>query len=333
MPVTIGIFINPGVLPAMNEQQQSRYNRSYEYDAIGDRYATFLISEILPEVSKSYNLSTDPNHRGLCGSSSGGIAAFAAAWHRPDAFRRVLSFIGSYTNLRGGHNFASLVRKTEPKPLRIFLQDGKNDNNIYSGSWFVANTDLSSSLEYAGYDSKFVIGTEAHNSKHGSAIFPEALRWLWRDHGKPILKARKGGDRHFVTEILDPESEWQQVSDGHKFTEGPAVDKDGNVFFTDIPNNRIHRIGVDGKVTVFKEDSGAANGLMFGADGRLYACQNGRKKIVAYTPDGTESTIAEGVNSNDLAVSPKGDVYFSEPPTKKVWHIDPKGIKKVVHEG
>lgn len=333
MPVTIGIFINPGVLPAASENQQSRYNRSYEYDALGDRYARFLIEEILPEVSRRYQLSSDPNDRAIAGSSSGAIAAFTAAWNRPDAFRRVLSFIGSYTNLRGGHSYSSLIRKTEPKPLRVYLQDGRNDANIYSGSWFIGNQDMAAALEYAGYDVMFTIGDEAHNNIHGSSILPDALRWLWRGYPSAIANSAKAADRHWVNEILEPGKGWELVSEGHKFTEGPAVDRNGNVFFTDIPNNRIHKITPDGKVSVFKEDSGAANGLMFGADGRLYACQNGRKRIVAYAPDGTETTIAEDVNSNDLAVTRGGEVYFSDPPGKRVWFIDKTGKKRVVHEG
>jgi sugar lactone lactonase YvrE/enterochelin esterase-like enzyme len=333
MPVTIGIFINPGVLPARAEGQQARFNRSFEYDALGDLYARFLIEEILPEVAKGYNLSADPNDRAIAGASSGGICAFTAAWNRPDTFHRVLSFIGSFTNLRGGEIYASLIRKTEPKPLRVFLQDGKNDLNLYAGSWYLANQDVAAALMYAGYDSTFVVGTEGHNGKHGSAILPDALRWLWRDYPKPIAKSRAGGERHFVTTILDPDSEWEMVSQGHKFTEGPAVDRDGNVFFTDIPNNRIHKIDGSGKVTVFKEDSGGANGLMFGPDGRLYACQNGRKRIVAYAPDGTETAIAEGVNSNDILVNQRGEIYFSDPEHKQVWFIDAQHNKRVVHQG
>jgi sugar lactone lactonase YvrE len=333
MPVTIGIFINPGVLPALNESQQARYNRSFEYDAVSDRYARFLVEEILPEVARKYNLSSNPEDRGIAGSSSGGICAFTAAWFRPDQFRRVLSFIGSYTNLRGGHQYAAWVRKAEPKPLRVYLQDGTNDQNIYSGHWFIGNQDLYEALKYAGYETTFVVGNEGHNSKHGSAILPDALRWLWKEYPKPITKPTSTGDRQFVTSILTPGSEWELVSEGHRFTEGPAADKQGNLFFTDIPNNRIHRVGLDGKVSVFKEDTGGANGLMFGPDGRLYACQNGRKRIVAYQMDGTESVIAEGVNSNDLVVNSKGEIYFTEPPTKRVWFIDAKGNKRVVHEG
>src|SRR5690242_8293745 len=132
MPVTVGIFIDPGVLTAPSANQQNRFNRSFEYDALGDRYARFLIEEIIPEVAKHYNLSKDPNDYGIAGSSSGGIAAFNAAWSRPDSFHRVMSFIGSFTNLRGGEALATLIRKTEPKPLRVFMQDGHADNNIYA---------------------------------------------------------------------------------------------------------------------------------------------------------------------------------------------------------
>ena len=244
------------------------------------------------------------------------------------------SFIGSYTNLRGGDIYAGLVRKTEPKPLRVFLQDGRNDLNIYSGSWYQGNQALAASLEYAGYESTFVVGEGAHDSKHSSTILPDALRWLWKDFPQAVEKSkgRAGADRHFVTEILDPASEWELVSQGHRFTEGPAVDRAGNVFFTDIPNSRIHRIGADGKVTVFKEDTGGANGLMFGPDGRLYAAQNGRKRIVAYAPDGSESVVAEGLGSNDLAVSSQGAIYVTEPAARRVWRIEPAGEKRVVYQ-
>jgi sugar lactone lactonase YvrE/enterochelin esterase-like enzyme len=333
MPVTIGIFIDPGVLYALSPDQQNRFNRSFEYDALGDRYARFLVEEILPEVGSHYNLSANPDDRAIAGSSSGGIAAFTVAWNRADAFHRVLSFVGSYTNLRGGDIYANLIRKMEPKPLRVFLQDGQNDLNIYSGSWYLANQTMSSALQYAGYESTFVTGTEGHNSKHGSAILPDALRWLWKDYPKPVSRGRGSkAERHFVTEFLDPESDWELVSQGHRFTEGPAVDRGGNVFFTDIPNNRIHRAGIDGKVTVFKEDTGGTNGLMFGPDGRLYGAQNGRKRIVAYRPDGTQSVVAEGFESNDLAVTSRNEVYVTDPPGKRVWLIDARGNKRVVYE-
>jgi gluconolactonase len=331
MPVTVGIFINPGVLPPLDETtQQARYNRSYEYDALSDRYARFLLEEILPEVSRTVNLSPDPNDRALAGSSSGAMAAFTAAWHRPDQFRRVLSFIGSYVNLRGGHLWSSMVRKTEAKPLRVFLQDGNRDLNIYSGSWWMANQDLAMALDYSGYDAKFVTGTEAHNGIHGSAILPDALRWLWREYPKPVAMPMRGGERRFVTTIADPNvMAWEMVSSGHSFTEGPAVDKDGNVFFTDVRSDKIWRVDhATGKSTLWKENTSGANGMMFGPDGRLYACQGKAKRIVAYGMDGSEVALTENTTCNDLAVTKKGEVYFTDPPNKKIWLINTE--KKVV---
>ncbi|MBI4906036.1 MAG: SMP-30/gluconolactonase/LRE family protein [Acidobacteria bacterium] len=327
MPVTIGVFITPGVVPGKTANAQSRFNRSAEYDAVGPRFPTFLIEEVLAEVGKHYNLSNNPDDRAISGSSSGGNASMNAAWTRPDVFHRVLSFIGGFTNLRGDHIYPSLVRKMETKPLRIFLQDGLQDVYVYS------NYELGLALQHANYDYKLVIGTEAHNSKHSSAILPDALRWLWRDYGKPIAKPT-GGSRHFLTNnvVLDNDPGWQLVSDGHKFTEGPAVDPQGNVYFSDIPNSRIHKIDAAGKVSLFKDNTGEANGLMFGPDGRLYACQNGRNRIVAYSMDGRESVIAEDVNSNDLAINPRGEIYFTDPANKRIWLVDTKGSKRVVHQ-
>src|SRR5690349_18896977 len=192
MPVTIGIFINPGVVPGAGPNTQARFNRSAEYDAVGPRFPTFLIEEILPEVAKNYNLSKDPNDRAISGSSSGGNASFNAAFSRPDVFHRVLSFIGGFTNLRGDHIYPSLVRKMETLPLRVFLQDGAQDINVYS------NHELGMALRDAGYDYKLEIGTGGHDSRQSSAILPDALRWLWRDYPKPITRPL-GGTRHYIS--------------------------------------------------------------------------------------------------------------------------------------
>jgi enterochelin esterase family protein len=182
MPVTIGIFINPGVVPASSPDAAARRNRSFEYDSLGDQYAKFLLDEILPAVSKDYNLTADPDGRAIGGISSGGICAWTVAWERPDAFRKVLSHVGSFTNIRGGHVYPALIRKTEPKPIRVFLQEGENDLDNLHGNWPLANRQMAASLKFAGYDYEFVMGTEGHNGKHGGAILPESLRWLWRDY-------------------------------------------------------------------------------------------------------------------------------------------------------
>jgi gluconolactonase len=335
MPVTVGIFVDPGVLPG-DDGTPIRWNRSFEYDALGDRYARFLLEELLPEVGKDLSLTDDPNLRAIGGSSSGASCAFTVAWNRPDAFRRVLSFIGSYTSLRGAAVYPSLIRKTEPLPLRVFLEDGRRDLNLYAGAWWIANQDMASALLYAGYDATFVTGDQGHNSVHGSAILPDALRWLWRDWTTPIAASwgRPDVDRHYATEILDPDHGWELVSQGHQFTEGPAVNASGDVYFTDIRAGKVFRVDhATGRVTVFKEDSGGANGMMFGPDGRLYACQYGKKRIVAWAPDGTETVLARAVASNDLVVNARGDVWFTSPGQKQVRFIDRDGHQKVVHEG
>jgi gluconolactonase len=331
MPVTLGIFINPGVVPATSESGLPRFNRSFEYDSLGDRYARFLLEEILPEVGKKHNLAKDGNSRAIAGASSGAICAFTVAWERPEEFGRVFSTIGTYVGLRGGNDYPTLIRKTEPRPIRVFLQDGSNDINGYGGNWFLANQEMLSALEFSGYDVKNVWGDGAHTSKHGGAILPDALRWLWRDYPAPIRGA--GPSRQPLMNIFVEGEPWQLVSEGHRFTEGPATNSKGEVFFTDIPNNRIHKIGLDRKVTVFKDDTGGANGLMFGPDGRLYACQNGRKRIVAYDMAATETVIADGLESNDLAVTHKGEIYVTDPANKQVWFVNAKGEKRIADSG
>ncbi|MBC7817241.1 MAG: esterase family protein [Planctomycetaceae bacterium] len=182
MPVTVGIFLNPGSVPAAKPGEQARNNRSFEYDSLGDQYTRFLLEEILPMVAKEHQLklTDDPNQRAICGISSGGICAFTVAWERPDQFRKVLSHVGSFTNIRGGHVIPAVIRKTENKPLRIFLQDGANDLDNLHGSWPLANQEMAAALKFKSYDYKFEFGDGGHNGKHGGAILPDSLRWLWR---------------------------------------------------------------------------------------------------------------------------------------------------------
>ncbi len=183
IPVMIGVFIDPGHLDGLPEKRGWRptpRNRSFEYDTLSDQYARFLLDEILPEVAKQYPLSDDPEMRAIAGMSSGGICAWTVAWERPNQFRKVVSHIGSFVNIRGGHNYPSLIRKTESKPIRVFLQDGSNDLDNEHGNWPLANQQMAKALQFKGYDFQFVYGDGAHNGKHGGAIFPDTLRWLWR---------------------------------------------------------------------------------------------------------------------------------------------------------
>jgi enterochelin esterase family protein len=181
IPVVVGIFINPGVFPPEKPGAKPVSNRSFEYDTLSDQYARFLIEEILPEVGKQVSLSADPKDRAICGISSGGICAFTVAWERPDQFSKVLSHVGSFVNIRGGHVYPSLIRKTKPpKPIRVFLQGGANDLDNEHGHWPLANQEMAAALKFAGYDYRFEYGVGKHSGVHGGAILPESLRWLWR---------------------------------------------------------------------------------------------------------------------------------------------------------
>ncbi|MEQ1858972.1 MAG: alpha/beta hydrolase-fold protein [Chthoniobacteraceae bacterium] len=184
LPVIIGIFIQPGMFKATALGAKDRSNRSFEYDSLGDANARFVIDEIVPQVRKDYNLTDNPDGWSIAGASSGGIAAFTVAWERPDKFRKVVSWIGSFTNIRGGHVFPALIRKTERKPLRVFLQEGSNDLDNMHGHWPLANQDMAAALKFAGYDYKFEFGTGSHSAKHGASILPDTLRWLWSDWPK-----------------------------------------------------------------------------------------------------------------------------------------------------
>jgi enterochelin esterase family protein len=182
LPVTICLFVNPG--HSSKEYPENRFNgsnRANEYDVLDDRYTTMLMDEIIPELKKKYNISDDPKMHGIGGLSSGAICAFTAAWEHPEYFHKVLSQIGSYTNIRGGNNYPSIIRKHKKKDIKIFMQDGTNDLNNENGDWWLANLEMESALKFKGYEFKFEKGSGTHSGKHGGAILPESLIWLWND--------------------------------------------------------------------------------------------------------------------------------------------------------
>jgi enterochelin esterase-like enzyme len=185
IPLTVGIFINPGLFTDKIEGRQDwsskkGSNRAVEYDTLSPKYAEFLEKEILPEVGKTVKLTTDPARRAICGMSSGGICAFTVAWERPDLFKNVISHIGSFTNIRGGHVYPALIRKSEKRDIRVFLQDGDQDLDNEHGNWWLANLQMEKALKFRAYDYKFVGGTGGHNGKHGGVLLPDTLRWIWR---------------------------------------------------------------------------------------------------------------------------------------------------------
>lgn len=319
MPVTIGVFINPGNRSTNNPPAEgwgNRSNRSVEYDSLGDAYPRFLIDELLPFVETTFKVrfSTDPAWRGICGMSSGGICAFTAAWERPDSFGKVLSHIGSFTNIRGGHAYAALARKTARKPIRVFLQDGSNDLNNEHGSWPLGNQQLALSLGFAGYDVRLDYGDGAHNGKHGGAILPDSLRWLWRPVMHPAIAPTPG------TAQLPLAGEWELVGEGYGFTDGTISNEEGLVAFSDMSKGRIYVVDGTGADTplLWLDNGPKVSGMKFGADGLGYACvqgtgTNNTKRIVAVNPGGKDiETVATGVNPNDIVVTKSGWVYFTD---------------------
>ncbi len=194
IPVMLGVFINPGRRPDQPEPTPANWgdrdtNRPTEYNSLDDRYARVITEELLPALEKEYSISKDPEMRGIGGSSSGAIAAFTVAWERPDAFRKVLSNVGSFVNLRGGHVYPDLVLAAEKKPIRVYLCDGRNDNRgvrrdgTYDEKmdWFYQNVRLMKALTAKGYDVNYAWGLNGHGQKFGGAILPDMMRWLWRD--------------------------------------------------------------------------------------------------------------------------------------------------------
>ena len=346
MPVTIGVFVTPGsVRTSGSEIPGTRVNRSFEYDGLGAGYARFLLDELLPEVEtkttadgKPIRLSKDGNDRAIGGASSGAIAAFNVAWERPDAFRRVFSSIGTYVDLRGGDRFPTLIRKYEPKPIRVFLEDGSGDLNNPFGDWWMANQTMERAFQYAGYEVDHAWGTGGHNGTHATEVFPDAMRFLWKGYPEPI---RAGRGSEAMRAILKEGEDWQLVGEGYNFTEGPTAGPDGSLYFSDIPESNIRKGAADGTVSVVVADSKRANGLQFGPDGRLYSLATGTGELISYAADGGDpKVIASGFRGNDLVVRKDGSIYATFPgvpaPSQdrsQLLYISPGGEKKVVDTG
>ena len=249
MPVTIGIFINP------SKKSKSFDMREQQYVPINDTYASFLLNEIIPLVQKDYNLVTDPNGRAIVGMSDGGLASFTAAWHRPDAFSKVISHIGSYTRLKGGSEYPYLIRKTrgKTKPIRVFIQGGRNDLNILEGNWTLANIAMDSALMFARYDYKFEMGNGGHSLRHGGAIFPKTLRWIWRDYPGVRQDSYQSssivGDWEITTNIYGLE-----VTSDLKITENEGL-YSGKIWDEVDGELRVDKVSWDGDVLIIEHEA------------------------------------------------------------------------------
>ena len=373
VPPMIAMFIDPGIMPALSDEAQNRYERIFEYDSLTPRFANFLIEEFVPEVARTHNLSKDPNDHGIAGISTGGVGAFVAAWNRPDQFRRVITWVGSFGNFRGADRLPGLIRRTEPRPIRIFMQTGRQDLVNYAGSWYLENPRMAAALEFAGNDVKIELGEDGHSNRHGASVLPDTLRWLWRDYPQPIAvkepapgsgrglfaqlvprrdvvpppapanpappaagappAGRGGGPRGAVYSLISRDKPWEQVGDTYASAASPAVDKDGSVFFADPAGNRIYKADTSRRVALFKENTRGARALRVGADGRLYATQLSARRLVSYGAAGDEKVVAQNIDANDLALTRGGAIYFVDTVQRTVGLIDAKGQRRVVYNG
>jgi gluconolactonase len=337
MPITIGIGVAPGVVASASPPDNPRFDRSFEFDSLNGRLARFLLEEVIPEVEhhrapdgRAISLSTDPNDRAIGGGSTGAIAAFTVAWERPDAFRRVFSAIGTYVGMRGGEQYYVLVRKTEPKPLRIFMQDGVHDEwpgGPEMGDWWMSNQTMNRALEFAGYDVRHTWGAGTHNGSQAASVFPDAMRWLWKDWPAPIRSGEPGNP--VLKAILQPGEEWQVAADGCPLVTSLAANPQGQIFYPGVPG--IAEIVAGGKPIRCRQGA-LAGALAFGADGRLYLARaESGVKVTGSAGDGPPTLLGEGLHIRNLTARNNGDIYAVT--QSELWLIRAKGEKVRLDEG
>jgi enterochelin esterase-like enzyme len=355
VPVMIGVGIVPGSISSGGKTV--RFNRSYEFDSMNNRFPDFVLNELLPRVQamktrdgRLIRLSMDGNDHAATGSSTGGIGSFTLAWQRPDQFTRVYSVIGTFVSMRGGNEYPVLIRKTDPKPIRIFLEDGSTDAwNPLFGSWYDANLNMDSALSFAGYDVAHAWGTHGHNGQAGQVIFPDVMRWLWRDYPAPIKAGVSANST--LQEITIPEEGWRKATagekgqppgpDGTRYGSVPGeknlaaaksivgyrsiVTHDGTVYVSEPgATSRIWRIK-GGEKKLMDEGTFFASGIAFSPDGKLFYVADKKSKCVysyVVQPDGSftdrqpffwlhTSDIEGDSGAEDLAVDTHGNLYVA----------------------
>ena len=309
MPVTIGVYVGSGNLHAPMADTAARRNRCLEYDALGDDYVRLLTEEILPFVARTFNLnlSTSGNDRCIAGGSSGGICAFNAAWEKPDAFSRVYANSGSFVAFRGGHEFPILIRKFEPRPIRAYLTTATHDMENCAGDWFLVDQEMDKALKFSGYDYSFHV-VEGPHVAGWHEHFSDAMRFLWKDWPKPI---EPGAGAPRVRDVITPGGKWELAWQGAHEVRSPVGNSRGEVFFVDTADNKIHRLGPEGKADVFLADAAHADGLAIGPDDALYTVSARTENVMRYDASGNGQVYAQGVGGQYALALPKGGLYVS----------------------
>jgi len=339
MPVTIGVFISSGSI-MKNDNDAIRYNRSHEFDSMNNDFVSFLLTELLPEIEKKktidgriIRISKDPNDHAIAGASSGAICAFTAAWQRPDAFSRVYSAIGTYVSMRGGDQYPGLIRKTEPKPIRIFLQDGYNDAwNPLFGNWYTANLAMEAALSYAGYEVNHSWGNGGHDGVQASAIFPDVMRWLWKGWPQRVQNGKTNNNT--FPPILQDGENWEPVNVPIKQAAFVTANPAGEVLVGDSLG-WIQKIDKNGKaIPVIKSNSEA---IASDSNGNVNFIGPGGTGLFTVHGDGKQRVFSKKISAKHLLVTAHG-IYVTQPAINqndngKIWLIKPDGKIEQVDAG
>jgi hypothetical protein len=344
MPVTIAVGLSSGTVWKTKGSAAYRWNRSYEFDSVDGNFPRFVIDELLPRVEtlstrdgRPIRLSHDPKDRAVMGASTGGIGSFTLAWERPDSFSRVYSMIGTFVSMRGGNDYPAIVRKTEPKPMRIFLEDGTADAwNPLFGSWFMANENMEAALTFCAYDVQHAWGTHGHDGGPGEVILPDVMRWLWQGWPRPVAAGQSRND--MLASILRPGEAWEIVPGNYASVEGLASNPQGEVYFSDGTNHVLNRIGIDGTPHLLSRNMPAVRGEACGPDGTLYAVAADEHEIVAFDAAGKAARYADNIRGDSLLVTSRNEIYVTEPGShpdepSRIWRIRPDGARTEIDRG
>lgn len=363
MPITIIVGLGWGETNSAHAPENPRFDRSFDFDSITPSLADFIVQELLPKVQQQktpdglpIRLSDDPNDRGIGGLSTGGIGAFTVAWQRPDAFRRVCTSVGTFVGMRGGDRYPVLIRKTEPKPLRVFINDEDHDGwpgGLEFGDWWMTNQAVVRALKFAGYQVHHAWGDEGHDAWQFETLLPQIMRWLWKDWPRPVTA---GQSKNVIMQcLLNPGDNWELVR-GNPALEYPgfqgyaalpvvdetstaaalAVDQKGDVYFQNPSDGGIYKLADDGHTQLLAKVSPGNNGLTFGPDGRLYVAETAKARVLAIDTDGKVQVIATDILGRCLTMTHSGNIYVTEADQRqafysgKVWLIRPGGTPVVV---
>ncbi len=344
VPVIIGVGIVPGTVwkdPAGTPRRAAfRFNRSYEFDSLNDHFPDYVLNELLPAVQKlktrdgrPIRLSTSGNDHAVTGGSTGGIGSFTLAWRRPDQFTRVYSVIGTFVSMRGGHEYPALIRKTEPRPMRIFLEDGSTDAwNPLFGSWYDANLNMESALRFAGYDLAHAWGTHGHDGRPGQVIFPDVMRWLWRDYPEPVQAGISQNST--LQEITLPGEGWRKVAREFHAAAGLAADAKGDVYLSDSAHLSHRGRWQALRFSCSEPELPERPSVPMARCTRRCRTRRGSSRSARR---GARRTVAQGIAGRGMVVTHDGTIYVSEPGAhsdmpSRIWQIR-GGVKKVADEG